>query len=141
MQANIFIKDVKTEGNKITGIQFYDDWTIDLGNGDSSQIVIGDGIEFKVDTADEMLSKKSNVYATITYPADEIMYDIIVIRGTISDNKFIMSNQNPIINASKLGNISYTNISADRPMLILVFNGYGKFFNGYILTEGAKSIK
>ena len=30
MEANVFIKSIKTEGNKITDIQFDGDWEIDL---------------------------------------------------------------------------------------------------------------
>ena len=37
MESNLFIKSYKTEGNKITDLQFYGDMEIDIGGGGSSE--------------------------------------------------------------------------------------------------------
>lgn len=34
MESNLFIKSYKAQGKKITDIEFYGDWEIDLANGD-----------------------------------------------------------------------------------------------------------
>lgn len=146
MDANIFIKDITTEGKKITDIQFYGGWTIDLGGaGGESEVLVGNGIEFKVDKADELLKKGSSNYIKLNFPEGETTYDIVRLNGTVSDNKFILNNQNPILlTRSSHGGSLYSDIwvSANgTATLLLVFNGQGKYYNGYILTNGNKNIK
>ena len=142
MEANVFIKGITTEGNKITGIQFDGDWEIDLGSsgGDTTQIVIGNGIEFKVDTTDEFLSKGSSNYVRFTYPTTGIYYDIIKLKGTIINGKFTLGNQNPIVNYSKLTSRAYTELWASGTYLYLMFDGQAHFYRGYILTDGTKNL-
>lgn len=40
MDANLFIKSYKTEGNKVKEIEFNGDWSIETGGG-SSEVVVG----------------------------------------------------------------------------------------------------
>ena len=142
MEANVFIKSITTEGNKITGIQFDGDWEIDLGSsgGDTTQVVIGDGIEFKVDTTDEFLSKGSGNYIRFTYPSTGIWSDIILLKGTITNGKFTLKNQNPILNTRNLTTYAYTELWASGPSIYLMFDGDAHFYRGYILTDGNKNL-
>lgn len=143
MEANVFIKSITTEGNKITGIQFDGDWEIDLGSstgGDTTQVVIGDGIEFKVDTTDEFLSKGSGNYVRFTYPSTGIWSDIIKLKGSIVDGKFTLKNQNPILNTRNLTSYPYEELWASGAYLYLMFDGQAHFYRGYILTNGNKNL-
>lgn len=143
MEANVFIKSITTEGNKITDIQFDGDWEIDLGGsgGDTTQVVIGDGIEFKVDTTDEFLSKGSGNYVRFTYPTTGIWSDIVRLRGSIVDGKFTLKNQNPILMTRNLSYYPYDELWASGGSdLFLMFDGEGHYYGGYILTNGNKNL-
>ena len=38
MESNLFVKSYKTQGNKITDIEFYGDWEIDVGGGSPVEV-------------------------------------------------------------------------------------------------------
>jgi hypothetical protein len=141
MDANVFIKNVTTEGNKIIDIQFNGDWEIDLGSGTNTEIVVGNGIEFKVDTTDEFLSKGSGNYIRFTYPTTGIWSDIVRLRGSIVDGKFTLKNQNPILMTRNLSYYPYDELWASSGSdLFLMFDGEGHYYGGYILTNGNKNL-
>ena len=56
METNLFIKSAKIDNNKISDINFYGDWEIDLGSSGSGEIQVGDGKPFIVDTQDAAVS-------------------------------------------------------------------------------------
>ena len=58
METNLFIKSAKADSNKISEISFYGDWEIDLGggSGEGSEIQVGYGKPFIVDTQDTAVS-------------------------------------------------------------------------------------
>lgn len=60
METNLFIKSAKVDNNKISDINFYGDWEIDLGSGSGSgeggEIQVGNGKPFVVDTQDAAVS-------------------------------------------------------------------------------------
>lgn len=59
METNLFIKSAKVDHNKISDINFYGDWEIDLGgsgSGEGGEIQVGDGKPFIVDTQDSTVS-------------------------------------------------------------------------------------
>ena len=60
METNLFIKSAKVDNNKISDINFYGDWEIDLGSGSGSgeggEIQVGNGKPFIVDTQDTLVS-------------------------------------------------------------------------------------
>ena len=140
MDANVFIKNVTTEGNKIIDIQFNGDWEIDLGSGTTTEIVVGNGISFKVDTTDEFLSKSSGNYVRFTYPTTGIWSDIVRLRGSIVDGKFTLKNQNPILMTRNLTSYPYDELWASGSDLYLMFDGEGHYYGGYILTNGNKNL-
>jgi hypothetical protein len=88
MDANIFIKSVTAEGNKIKDIQFYGDWEINLGESGSTvtKYVYADGALVEDEAAEDdpfiSLSVKSNeVIATINFMDASYM---VGVRGTTS---------------------------------------------------------
>ena len=73
MEANTFIKSVEVEGNKIKDIEFYGDWQLDMGSGNSGAISFGDPRVPIVDAFDDFCSiEKANnkTLLTITSPVD-----------------------------------------------------------------------
>ena len=56
METNLFIKSAKVDNNKISDINFYGDWEIDLGGSDSGEIQVGGGKPFITDTQDSVVS-------------------------------------------------------------------------------------
>ena len=61
METNLFIKSAKVDNNKISDINFYGDWEIDLGDGsgEGGEILVGDGKPFITDTQDSTVSLDS----------------------------------------------------------------------------------
>lgn len=63
METNLFIKSAKVDSNRISEINFYGDWKIDLGSGsgsgEGSEIQVGDGKSFITDTQDNIVSIKA----------------------------------------------------------------------------------
>ena len=56
METNLFIKSAKVDNNKISDINFYGDWEIDLGGGGSGEIQVSGGKPFITDTQDSAVS-------------------------------------------------------------------------------------
>lgn len=74
MEANLFIKSYRAEGNKVKDIQFYGDWEIDIGGGSGETVRkalrgIPDylSIDFNRDDVRVKNSGDSNVYATYAF--------------------------------------------------------------------------
>ena len=99
-----------------------------------------DGIEFKVDTTDEFLSKGSGNYVRFTYPTTGIWSDIVRLKGSIVDGKFTLKNQNPILMTRNLTSYPYDELWASGSDLYLMFDGQAHFYRGYILTNGTKNL-
>lgn len=63
METNLFIKSAKVDSNRISEINFYGDWEIDLGGGSGSGegngILVGNGKPFITDTQDNLVSVKT----------------------------------------------------------------------------------
>jgi hypothetical protein len=65
MEANVFIKNVTTEGNKIKNIRFYGDWTIDIGGISYEELeAIEDTTGWKKDYASR--------YGAYYFPGEEV---------------------------------------------------------------------
>ena len=80
METNLFIKSAKVDHNKISDINFYGDWEIDLGGGGSGEggkILVGDGKPFIVDTQDNLVSIK-------TVKASS--FSIKIVKGELKDS-------------------------------------------------------
>ena len=75
MESNLFIKSYKTEGNKITDLQFYVDMEIDIGGGGSSEPT------YKVDV------KPVNILAFNTLPFGLYIEKTKVSSGYIQELK------------------------------------------------------
>lgn len=75
MESNLFIESYKTEGNKITDLQFYGDMEIDIGGGGSSEPT------YKVDV------KPVKIMAFNTLPFGLYIEKTKVISGYIQELK------------------------------------------------------
>ena len=75
MESNLFIKSYKTEGNKITDLQFYGDMEIDIGGGGSSEPT------YKVDI------KPVNILAFNTLPFGLYIEKTKVVSGYVQELK------------------------------------------------------
>ena len=89
MEANLFIKSVEVEGNKIKDIKFYGDWEVTTSGGSSS----GGAIEFsdpmlvtnELDGFITLYRANNKIYATVTSPVEtQISYGY-----STKDNLFI----------------------------------------------------
>lgn len=79
METNLFIKSAKIDNSKISDINFYGDWEIDLGggSGEGSEIQVGDGKPFIVDTQDTLVSIKTVKAAS---------FSIKIVKGELKDH-------------------------------------------------------
>lgn len=82
MEANLFIKKYKTEGNKIKELQFYGDMEVDIGNGGSGSSGSSDKYHYatgkilfdKIDGFITPVKVDDNRYFMIQVPADSYLY-------------------------------------------------------------------
>ena len=97
MDANVFIKSVTVEGNKIKNIQFDGDWNIEVGGGGEAptQYVFADG-NLVVDAEDSFISvSKSPVSNDLVYITISFLTDAGVTTGlgqVYRDIEFMMTN-------------------------------------------------
>lgn len=80
METNLFIKSAKVDHNKISDIDFYGDWEIDLGgsgSGEGDKIQVGDGKPFIVDTQDSLISIKT---------VKAYSFTIKIVKGELKDH-------------------------------------------------------
>lgn len=144
METNLFIKSAKVDHNKISDINFYGDWEIDLGGGGSGEgsgILVGDGKTFITDTQDTVVSiryvKASSFAIKIMYRklnAGRCYYRIQCIKYKNGDSYSTYTESN------------YTNYSFDvktfnnKPadidnMTIMFFSEAGDYICGYKYTS------
>lgn len=82
MEANLFIKKYKTEGNKIKDLQFYGDMEVDIGGGGSGGNVDPDKYHYATgeilfDKLDEFITPikvDGKKYFMIQVPVDSYLY-------------------------------------------------------------------
>lgn len=76
MEANLFIKKYKTEGNKIKDLQFYGDMEVDIGGGNSDKYYYATG-EILFDKIDEFITPikvDNKKYFMLQVPAESYLY-------------------------------------------------------------------
>lgn len=143
METNLFIKSAKVDHNKITGIDFYGDWEIDLGSGSGSSgsgILIGDGKNFITDTQDTVLSMR---YVNASSFAIKIMYRKLNAGSTYY--RVISTKLKNSDSYSTYTDANYTNYSFDiktfnnKPseidnVVFMFFTEDGKYICGYKYT-------
>ena len=77
MEANLFIKKYKTEGNKIKDLQFYGDMEVDIGGGGSSDKYYYATGEILFEEIDEFITPikvDNKKYFMLQVPADSYLY-------------------------------------------------------------------
>ena len=145
METNLFIKSAKVDHNKVTDIDFYGDWEIDLGggggSGQGSGILVGDGKTFITDTQDTVVSIR---YVNASSFAIKVMYRKLNAGSMyykIACVKYKNSNS-----YSTLTEANYTNYSFDietfnnKPadidnVIIMFFSEAGDYICGYKYTS------
>ena len=144
MDANVFIKSVTVEGNKIKNIQFYGDWNVDLGgsSGEAETIIVGEGKKFNINKTDSFLHKKegSTTYVRFTFPSNINGYVIIRQNLTVTGDTWSIQYANPNINYDVAPTNGYTDVYADGKYVMMLFDDAGNFISGYILTNGARDL-
>lgn len=144
METNLFIKSAKIDNSKISDINFYGDWEIDLGggsgSGEGSGILVGDGKQFITDTQDTTVSIRT-VNASLF--SIKIMYRKLNAGNKyyiIACTKYKDSNTYTTQSESNYTNYSYdiktiNNKPADIDnFIIMFFSEDGDYIRGYKFT-------
>lgn len=79
MEANLFIKSYKAEGNKIKDLQFYGDMEVDVGSGsgggsDKYYYATGEFLEDEIDEFITPIKVDGDKYFMIQVPTDSYLY-------------------------------------------------------------------
>lgn len=80
MEANLFIKSYKAEGNKIKDLQFYGDMEVDVGSGsggggsDKYYYATGEFLEDEIDEFITPIKVDGTKYFMIQVPTDSYLY-------------------------------------------------------------------
>ena len=143
MEANLFIKKYKTEGNKIKDLQFYGDMEVDIGGGSGSggssdkyHYATGEILFDKIDEFITPVKVDNKKYFMIQVPADSYLYVGYKRKYAVGDkiDHFISSN---ILAIFLPGGTSYSipvQTSGYYGTNILLFSKDG-FMKGYELTN------
>ena len=143
METNLFIKSAKIDNNKISDINLYGDWEIDLGGGGSGEgsgILVGDGKPFITDTQDSTVSIKS---VTASSFAIKIMYRKLNAGRKyyrIFCTKYKDSNTYTTKSESNYTNYSYDIITLNKKpadvdnVIFMFFSEDGDYIKGYKFT-------
>lgn len=143
MEANLFIKKYKTEGNKIKDLQFYGDMEVDIGSGSGGSIdpdkyhYATGGILFdKIDGFITPIKVDSKKYFMIQVPVDSYLYVGYKEKYSYGDkiDHFVNTNINAIFLP---GGTSYSipvQTSGWYGTNIILFSKDG-FMKGYELTN------
>ena len=144
METNLFIKSAKIDHNKISDIDFYGDWEIDLGGGSGSSegsgILVGDGKTFITDTQDTTVSIKTVNASSFRL---KIMYRKLNAGNKyyrIACTKYKDSNTYSTMTESNYTNYSYDLRTVNKKpadidnFIIMFFSEDGDYIKGYKFT-------
>lgn len=142
METNLFIKSAKVDNNKISEINFYGDWEIDLGGSseEGSGILVGNGKTFITDTQDTVVSIKSVKASSFTIKvmyrklnAGKKYYTIDCIKYKDSNNYTTKSTSNYTNYSYDLITFNYKPADVDN-FIIMFFSEDGDYIKGYKFT-------
>ena len=144
MEANLFIKKYKTEGNKIKDLQFYGDMEVDIGSGGSGGSVDPDKYHYATgkilfDKIDEFITPikvDNKKYFMLQVPADSYLYVGYKRKYAGSDKieQFIDSDSRAIFLPGGTSYSIYVQTSRYYGTNILLFSK-DAFMKGYELTN------
>lgn len=145
MEANVFIKSIKTEGNKITDIQFDGDWEIDLagtGTVTGGQVVPYNNPQGDVEIWKE---RESSQYAELRAPGGVIVLLFQAASYVTSSPEYNhLSLSKVYTGMTSVGPTGYSRgsflIGVDKRTLILVYDNLGNYKDGIYLEKGSRSI-
>lgn len=145
MEANVFIKSIKTEGNKITDIQFDGDWEIDLagtGTVTGGQVVPYNNPQGTVECWKEF---EASQYAEFRAPGGVILLLFQSVSNATSNPEYNHLMFSKVYTGmTSVGPTGYSRgsclIGVDKRTLILVYDNLGNYKDGIYLEKGSRSI-
>ena len=145
MEANVFIKSIKTEGNKITDIQFDGDWTIDLagtGTVTGGQVVPYNNPQGIVEIWKEF---EASQYAEFRAPGGVILLLFQAASNVTSNPEHNhLSFSKVYTGMTSVSSTGYSRgsclIGVDKRTLILAYDTLGNYRDGFYLEKGSRSI-
>lgn len=143
MEANVFIKSIKTEGNRIKDIQFYGDWTIDL----AGTVTGGDSIPYNNPDGPVDIWKinSASQYAELRAPGGVILVLFHSVSRVVSNpdyNHLYFYKVYTDMTSSEGTGYSRGSclIGSGERTLILVYDTLGNYKDGFYLENGSDSI-
>ncbi len=145
MEANVFIKSIKTEGNKITDIQFDGDWEIDLagtGTVTGGQVVPYNNPQGDIECWKEF---EGSQYAEFRAPGGVILLLFQAASNVTSNPEHNhLSFSKVYTGMTSVSSTGYSRgsclIGVDKRTLILVYDTLGNYKDGIYLEKGSRSI-
>ena len=145
MEANVFIKSIKTEGNKITDIQFDGNWTIDLAG--TGTVTGGQAVPYNNPQGDVECWKEfdASQYAEFRAPGGVIVLIFQAASNVTSNPEHNhLSFSKVYTGMTSVSSTGYSRgsclIGVDKRTLILVYDTLGNYKAGFYLEKGSRSI-
>ena len=146
MEANVFIKSIKTEGNKITDIQFDGDWEIDLAG--TGTVTGGQAVPYNnpQGTIECWKTFESSQYAEFRAPGGVILLLFQSASYATSNPEYNHLSFSKVYTGmtSPSASTGYSRgsclIGVDKRTLILVYDTLGNYKEGIYLEKGSRSI-
>jgi hypothetical protein len=145
MEANVFIKSIKTEGNKITDIQFDGDWEIDLAG--TGTVTGGQTVPYNNPQGDVECWKEfeASQYAEFRAPGGVILLLFQSVSNATSNPEYNHLMFSKVYTSmTSVGSTGYSRgsclIGVDKRTLILVYDNLGNYKDGIYLEKGSRSI-
>lgn len=145
MEANVFIKSIKTEGNKITDIQFDGDWTVDLSG--TGTVTGGQAVPYNNPngTVEIWRLNSASQYAELRAPGGVILvlfHPVSRVTANPDYNHLYFYKVYTDMTSSEGTGYSRGSclIGAGERTLMLVYDTLGNYRDGFYLERGSDSI-